>query len=68
MVKTKKKREKLSAFCRRLQWPEFLRALPILVKWLLIAGMVGLIVGFVASGFGYAGSSQLPGFRLSQPV
>lgn len=54
VVKTKKKREKFSAFCRRLQWPEFLRALPILAKWLLIAGMVGLIVGFVASGFGHA--------------
>ena len=54
VVKTKKKQEKLSAFCRRLQWPEFLRALPILAKWLLIAGMVGLIVGFVASGFGHA--------------
>jgi len=37
----------------RFQWPEFLRALPVLIKWLLIAGMVGLIVGAVASGFGH---------------
>ena len=38
---------------RKWQWPEFLVALPILAKWLLIAGAVGVIVGFVASGFGH---------------
>lgn len=38
---------------KRLQWPEFLRALPVLVKWLVIAGLVGVVVGFIASGFGH---------------
>lgn len=38
---------------RIFQWPEFLVALPVLIKWLLIAGMVGAIVGFIASGFGH---------------
>lgn len=46
MNQTKEKR-------RIFRWPEFLAALPVLCKWLLIAGAVGVIVGFVASGFGH---------------
>ena len=59
---------------RRLQWPEFLRALPVLLKWLLLAGAVGVIVGFIASGFGhtliYAQKlrAQFPWLVLGLPV
>lgn len=68
MQKTAKKQRK------RLQWPEFLRALPVLCKWLFIAGMVGLIVGGVASGFGhvliYAQKlrAQFPWLVLGLPI
>lgn len=59
---------------KRLHWPEFLRALPVLLKWLLVAGMVGLIVGGVASGFGhvliYAQKlrAQFPWIVLGLPI
>ena len=59
---------------RKWQWPEFLRALPVLCKWLLIAGAVGAIVGFVASGFGhtliYAQKlrAQFPWIVLGLPI
>ena len=59
---------------KKWQWPEFLVALPILAKWLLIAGAVGVIVGFVASGFGhtliYAQKlrAQFPWIVLGLPI
>ena len=51
MDNSKMRTEKIRALWARL--PEFVHSLPVLIKWLLIAGGIGAVVGAVASGFGH---------------